>query len=90
VTLDAYKKTLARLVDFEDKVVSNSELDWVTAPANTHAKFVQDISSPTSTRPRAYQVDLRRCAFRTAVKKWSSRKDHGDFRQTLWWPAGFD
>ena len=51
MTLDAYEKTLARLVDFEDKVASNSELDWVTARANTHAKFVQDISSPTSTRP---------------------------------------
>jgi hypothetical protein len=45
VTLDAYEKTLARLVDFDEKVASNSELDWVTALANTHAKFVQDISS---------------------------------------------
>lgn len=51
MTLDADEKTLARLVDFEDKVACNSELDWVTALANTHAKFVQDISSPTSTRP---------------------------------------
>jgi hypothetical protein len=51
VTLDAYEKTLARLVDFDEKVVSNSELGWVTALANTHAKFVRDISSPTSTRP---------------------------------------
>ena len=45
MTLDAYEKTLARLVDFDEKVASNSELDWVTALANTHAKFVQDISS---------------------------------------------
>src|SRR6478752_3425211 len=42
VTLDAYEKALQSLVDFEEKVASASQLDWVSALANTHAKFIAD------------------------------------------------
>jgi len=44
ITLDAYEKALQSLVDFEEKVGSASQLDWVSAVATTHAKFVQDVS----------------------------------------------
>jgi hypothetical protein len=44
VTLDAYEKTLQSLVDFETKVASASQLDWVSALATTHAKFISDVS----------------------------------------------
>ena len=32
------------MVDFEKSVASRSQLDWVTGLANTHAKFVQDLT----------------------------------------------
>ena len=44
-TLDAYEKALQSLVDFEEKVASASQLEWVSALASTHAKFVSDLSS---------------------------------------------
>ena len=44
VSLDAYEKALQSLVDFEEKVATASQLDWVQAVATTHAKFVQDVS----------------------------------------------
>jgi hypothetical protein len=45
VTLDAYEKALRSLVDFEEKVASASQLDWVSALAATHAKFITDVSA---------------------------------------------
>jgi hypothetical protein len=45
VALDAYEKALKSMVDFEEKVASASQLDWVSAVAATHAKFVQDVSA---------------------------------------------
>lgn len=45
VALDAYEKALKSMVDFEEQVASASQLDWVSAVAATHAKFVQDVSS---------------------------------------------
>lgn len=45
VTLDAYEKALQSLVDFEEKVASASQLDWVSALATTHAKFITDVSA---------------------------------------------
>jgi len=45
VTLDAYEKALQSLVDFEAKVASASQLDWVSALATTHAKFIADVSA---------------------------------------------
>ena len=44
VTLDAYEKGLQSLLDFEQKVASASELDWVSALATTHSKFIADVS----------------------------------------------
>ena len=45
VTLDAYEKALQSLADFEQKVASASQLDWVSALAATHAKFISDMST---------------------------------------------
>ena len=45
VALDAYEKALESLADFEQKVAKASQLDWVTALAATHAKFVSDLST---------------------------------------------
>jgi hypothetical protein len=45
VTLDAYEKSLQSLVDFEEKVASASQLEWVSALAATHATFITDLSS---------------------------------------------
>jgi hypothetical protein len=45
VTLDAYEKALQSLVDFEEKVASASQIDWVSALATTHAKFISDVSA---------------------------------------------
>ena len=45
VALDAYEKALQSLADFEQKVAKASQLDWVTALAATHAKFVSDLST---------------------------------------------
>ena len=44
-TLDAYEKALQSLVDFEQKVVGASQLDWVSAIAATYGTFVQDVST---------------------------------------------
>jgi hypothetical protein len=43
-SLDMYEKALQSMVDFEKSVASRSQLDWVTGLANTHAKFVQDLT----------------------------------------------
>ena len=43
-TLDTYEKALQSLIDFELAAASASQFDWVSALANTHAKFVQDIT----------------------------------------------
>lgn len=45
VSLDAYEKALKSLVEFEEKVASASQLDWVSAIATTQATFVQDASN---------------------------------------------
>jgi hypothetical protein len=43
-TLEAYEKALQSLADFEEKVASATQLDWVSALATTHAKFIADVS----------------------------------------------
>ena len=43
-SLDTYEKALQSMVDFEKSVAGRSQLDWVTGLANTHAKFVQDLT----------------------------------------------
>jgi hypothetical protein len=44
-TLDAYEKALTSMVDLEEKIANASQLEWVSAVAQTHAAFVRDISS---------------------------------------------
>lgn len=44
-SLDAYEQALQSMVDFEEQMAGQSQLDWVTALANTHVKFVQEISA---------------------------------------------
>ncbi|MEP6817687.1 MAG: hypothetical protein ABI873_19285 [Marmoricola sp.] len=46
VALDAYEKALQSLVDFETKAASASQLEWVSALATTHTKFISDVSAP--------------------------------------------
>jgi hypothetical protein len=45
VTLDAYESALHSMVEFEEKVASASQLDWVSALATTHATFIGDVSA---------------------------------------------
>jgi hypothetical protein len=45
VTIDAYEKALQSLVDFENKVSSATQLDWVSALATTHATFITDVTT---------------------------------------------
>ena len=52
VALDAYEETLQSLADFEQKVAKASQLDWVTAVAATHAKFISDLSTSYTTAVR--------------------------------------
>ena len=51
-SLDAYEKALQSLVDFEQKAAKASQLEWVTAVASAHAKFVQDVSTAYVTAAR--------------------------------------
>jgi hypothetical protein len=44
-TLDAYEKALTTLVTFEEKAAGASQLEWVSALAQTHASFVRDVST---------------------------------------------
>lgn len=46
VALDAYEKVVQSLVDFELKVASATQVDWVSTLAATHTKAVSDLSSP--------------------------------------------
>ena len=43
-SLDTYEKALQSRIDFEKSLASSSQLDWVTGLANTHAKFVQELT----------------------------------------------
>jgi hypothetical protein len=43
-TLDAYEKALTTLVDFEEKAAGATQLEWVSALAQTHASFVRDMT----------------------------------------------
>lgn len=45
VALDAYEKTLRSLVDFEGSVAGATQLDWISALATAHSRFVQDVSA---------------------------------------------
>ncbi|TWS21363.1 hypothetical protein FK529_01810 [Tsukamurella asaccharolytica] len=43
-SLDTYEDALRNLVEFEQNAAKRSQLDWVAAIAETHAKFVQSVS----------------------------------------------
>lgn len=51
-SLDAYEKTLANLVDLEQKAADASQLDWVSALAKAHTSFVTEISTAFTTAAR--------------------------------------
>lgn len=44
-TLDAYEKALTTLVEFEEKAAGATQLEWVSALAQTHASFVRDMTT---------------------------------------------
>ncbi len=52
VTLDAYEKAVTSIVDFEKKVAADSDLEWVSAIATTHAKAISDMTSSYTTAVR--------------------------------------
>jgi len=52
VTLDAYEKALTSVADFEKKVASDSQVEWVSAIATTHAKLLSDITTSYTTAAR--------------------------------------
>ena len=43
-TLDGYEKALQGLVDLEQKVAGATQLEWVSALAQTHARVVRNVS----------------------------------------------
>lgn len=52
ISLDAYERTLAGLVDFEQRAATSSQLDWVQALAKAHTDFVSDVSSAVTNAAR--------------------------------------
>ncbi len=52
LTLDAYEKAMSSIVDFEKKVASDSDMEWVSALATTHAKAISDMTSFYTTAVR--------------------------------------
>jgi hypothetical protein len=44
-TLEAYETALESMLGLEEKVAGATQLDWVSAIAQTHAKVVRDISA---------------------------------------------
>jgi hypothetical protein len=44
--LDAYEKALRSMADFQERVArGGNQLDWISALASAHTKFVEDISA---------------------------------------------
>jgi hypothetical protein len=43
--VDDYEKALQDMADFETKIASSSQLDWLQAVARAHATFVTDLAS---------------------------------------------
>ena len=52
VALEAYEKSLQSMAEFEEKIATSSQLDWVSTIASTQAKFVQDVSSAYTSAAR--------------------------------------
>jgi hypothetical protein len=51
-TLDAYEKALEGLLVLEESVAGASQLEWVSAIAQTHAKVLRDVSTAYATAAR--------------------------------------
>ena len=51
-TLDAYEKTVTAIADFEQKVASDTQVEWVSAIATTHAKMLSDMTASYTTAVR--------------------------------------
>jgi hypothetical protein len=45
VALDAYENALQSMLDFQTKIASGSQLDWVSALATAHATYLKDLSA---------------------------------------------
>lgn len=43
-SLDAYERALKSLAAFEELVATGTQVEWVSALAQAHAQFVQDVS----------------------------------------------
>lgn len=43
--LDTYGAAVQSMVDFERAAASHSQIDWITTVANTHAKFVENVTN---------------------------------------------
>jgi hypothetical protein len=43
-TMEAYEKVLESLLDFEQKCAGATQLDWVSALAQTHAALLRDLT----------------------------------------------
>lgn len=50
--LDAFEKALQGVGDLEQKAAAATQLDWVTAAATGHRKFVSDVTAPYTTAVR--------------------------------------
>lgn len=44
--LDAFEKALHGVGDLEQKAAAATQLDWISAAATSHAKFMADVSAP--------------------------------------------
>jgi len=42
--LDAYEKVLKSIADFEERVGTSSQVEWVTAMTQAHADFTREIA----------------------------------------------
>lgn len=52
VTVDAYEKALTSVADFEKKFAADSQVEWVSAMATTHAKLLSDLTASFTTAAR--------------------------------------
>ncbi len=50
--LDTFEKALQSVGDLEQKAASATQLDWVSAAATSHAKFMADVSASYTTAVR--------------------------------------
>ena len=52
VTVDAYEKAVTSVTDFEKKIAADSDVEWVSTLAATHAKALTAITSSYATAVR--------------------------------------